>query len=101
MPLQENLVSGWNRCMWPPLPRPSGGLAEHLGGHGIERHALGNGEVMRAVRADHGIFRAQVRAYAHGHRLLPGREMHLARHRAGADIEGRPFWILGGSLPSV
>ena len=36
----------------------------------------------------------------HHHRLPAGRQVHLARHRARADIEGQSFWILGGSLPS-
>jgi hypothetical protein len=67
-----------------------GDLAEDLGGHAIERHALGDGEVVRPVGADHGVLRSQVRADADGDRLLAGREVHLAGHRARGDVEGQP-----------
>jgi hypothetical protein len=50
----------------------SGRFAEHLGGHAVQRHALGDGEVMRPVRADHRIFLAQMSTHPHGHRLLSG-----------------------------
>ena len=47
-------------------------FAEHLGGHGVQRYAFGNGEVVRAVGADHGVVLGQMRANANGHRFLSG-----------------------------
>lgn len=75
-----------------------GDLAEDLRCHAVQRHALGDGEVVRPVRADHGVLVRQVRADAHGHRFLAGRQVHLARHRAGRDVEGQPLLDLRRQL---
>ena len=76
----------------------AGDLAEHLGRHRVERHALGNGEVVRPVRADHGVLLLEVRADAHRHRLLAGGQVHLARHRPGADVKRQALLDVGRQL---
>jgi hypothetical protein len=76
----------------------AGHLAEHLGRHLRQWHALGDGEVVRPVRADHRVAIVEVRANAHGHRLLPRGQVHFARHRTAADIEGQALLYLGRQL---
>ena len=70
------------------VPEP-GDLAEHFGGHLVERNAFGDREMVRAVRADHRVFDAKMGADAHSDGLLAGGEMHFAGHRARADVEGQ------------
>ena len=76
----------------------AGDFAEHLGGHGVQRHALGNREVVGAVGADHGVVRGQMRADANGHRFLASGQMHLARDRAGANVKGQTLLDIRGQF---
>ena len=58
--------------------RAAGGAAHHLGDQFARRHALGQGMAVAAVRAEHGVIVAQVRAHARRHRLLADVGMHAA-----------------------
>ncbi|MPM93432.1 hypothetical protein SDC9_140569 [bioreactor metagenome] len=76
----------------------AGGLAVHLGGHCVQVHILGNGEMVWAVSPDHGVVAAQVGAYPDGHRFLAGSQVHFAGHRTGADVESQSLLDLWREL---
>jgi hypothetical protein len=60
---------------------------EDLGGHLVQVHAVRDGDVMRPVGRGDRVAGAQVRAHASGYRFLPGRQVHLAGHQPGPDVE--------------
>ena len=69
----------------------AGFLAEDLSGHAIQRHALGDGEMMRPVRTDHRVLALKVHAYPDCRRLLSCRQVHFARYRTRSDVERQPL----------
>jgi hypothetical protein len=70
----------------PASPEPA--LApEDLGSHLVQIHTVRDGHVMRPVGRGDRVGGAQVRAHASGYRFLPGRQVHLAGHQPGADVE--------------
>ena len=62
-------------------------FAKHLGGHGVQGHALGNGKVVRPVGAHHGVLIIQVRTNAHRYGLLPCSQMHLTWNRTRTNVK--------------
>ena len=74
-------------------PTQPGLAAVDLGRHAVEVDAVGDGQVVRAVRAGDGVVGVEVGADAGGHRLLAGREVHLAWYQAGTDV---PLRLLVG-----
>jgi hypothetical protein len=73
-------------------------LAEALGGHRRQRHALGDGKVMRTVRSEDRVVRAEVRDHADGNRFLPRGQVHLARDRPRPDVKRQPLLDVRGKL---
>ena len=66
-------------------------LAKHFSRHGVERHAFGDGEVMRPVCTHHCVVIRQMRTNAHRHRLLACSQMHLTRHGSSLNVKSQTF----------
>src|SRR5690554_676174 len=60
-----------------------------LRGHLHQIHAFGDSDVVRTVGRNNNVFMVQVCTNTYSTRLLPIREMHLARNRAFRHVEGR------------
>jgi hypothetical protein len=73
----------------------AGLLAEHFGRHFRHAYPFCDGEVVRAMSANDGVASAQMGADADSNRLLASGQVHLARYRARANIEGQALLYVG------
>ena len=90
MPLQPKLVLGVEQVHVAALAVAEAGLlAEDLGGQLVACPCRARARSGAAGACRDGVGRAEVGADADGHRLLPGRQVHLAGDRPGGDVEGR------------